>query len=481
MSAVEDNQEHLMGIPQNTLPGAAENGPEKGPSSLGMQFVGQPGLSVIHNGEEKHAYENDNAGLELRTRVLHHDLDLDLRRLCMYAYADHIPTRFVADLQYRLPEPPFWTSPSSEPPAVRGDSESEQNEERCPNCDREGSATSGASGPPAPRDSESRSNRRLAAMGRESTPSILTAGEARGGGVCFRHRYVILTIHCISPRMRTPSSMWSDLVLDSMALALALEGRRDDLNLRLCACMMSRMEARPSHIDPGFTSIDGDGQRDASLPRTCQALPIEVGSAHPPSRREDANESVPCCLEESDPVLITVLVIWRGCKSLARAVACSVLAYPSDEQGGIPSPSSHSGYRWISGMHIASIQGKRSRPTHLWGMILRCPHLGLSACEGEITLGSMRRLSSPLAPHFTSPTELAHLNGSLHFSARSHPILNRLRLRSKMTDQRRGHPSVTRRSIIGYFRVARGFAISGALLVWFGCAAWRIRPERSRR
>jgi hypothetical protein len=48
----------------------------------------------------------------------------------MYAYADHIPIRFVADLQYRLQEPPFWTSPSSEPPALRGDSESEQNEAR---------------------------------------------------------------------------------------------------------------------------------------------------------------------------------------------------------------------------------------------------------------------------------------------------------------------------------------------------------------
>ncbi|KAJ7922709.1 hypothetical protein B0H13DRAFT_106055 [Mycena leptocephala] len=29
-----------------------------------------------------------------------------------------------------LQEPPFWTSPSSEPPALRGDSESEQNEAR---------------------------------------------------------------------------------------------------------------------------------------------------------------------------------------------------------------------------------------------------------------------------------------------------------------------------------------------------------------
>jgi hypothetical protein len=118
------------------------------------------------------------------------------------------------------------------------------------------------------------------------------------------------------------------------------------------------------------------------------------------------------------------------------------------------------------------------RPTHPWGAILRCPHLRLSVREGGTALGSMQRLSSPLNPHFTSPTELAHLNGSLRSSAQSHSILNRLRLRSKMTDQRRGHPSITRRSIIGYFRVVRGLAISGALLVWFGYAAWRIEDAK---
>ncbi|KAJ7891119.1 hypothetical protein B0H13DRAFT_2530158 [Mycena leptocephala] len=151
-------------------------------------------------------------------------------------------------------------------------------------------------------------------------------------------------------------------------------------------------------------------------------------------------------------------------------------------------------------MDLASIHGERSRPTYPWGAILWCPHLGLSAREGETALGSMRRLSSPLAPHFTSPTELAHLNGSLRSSARSHPILNRLYLRSKMTDQQRGHPSVRRRSIIGVFSSctrscdlrwrkgsSRVLGTGGvrdslyfglALLVWFGCAAWRIEGAK---
>ncbi|KAJ7891114.1 hypothetical protein B0H13DRAFT_871201 [Mycena leptocephala] len=90
--------------------------------------------------------------------------------------------------------------------------------------------------------------------------------------------------------MTTASPTAADLDLD-------LKGRRDDLDLRLlvlCACMMYRMEARPPHIDPGCTSIDGDGQRDASLPRTSQALPTSQQSPRAKTRHDRIRRSRIC-------------------------------------------------------------------------------------------------------------------------------------------------------------------------------------------
>ncbi|KAJ7870864.1 hypothetical protein B0H13DRAFT_2350245 [Mycena leptocephala] len=85
----------------------------------------------------------------------------------------------------------------------------------------------------------------------------------------------------------------------------------------------------PSHVKP--------------MPQLHTAVPVRPTTATllarggPPLRRRQQQEHrPPRCLEKWDLVLVTALVIWRGCRSLKRAVACPVCMYPSDAEALLP-------------------------------------------------------------------------------------------------------------------------------------------------
>ncbi|KAJ7869239.1 hypothetical protein B0H13DRAFT_1053213 [Mycena leptocephala] len=222
------------------------------------------------------------------------------------------------------------------------------------------------------------------AAGRASTCSIL---QLRGlscvleaSTVCFRCLRIIdicrLDLH--SARVYHPARrvIWRALALEAYGNTFAYlrAGARHTANLDvgslrvsartstfacpsclLCACigrkqgLLSLVSHQPAmHI----------GRRDAAsrvrpLHRTRQALPT-YGSPRARRRRRDTIAAgVPrviysspsrirslaiektkmrdcnpvCCLEKSDPVLVAALVVWRGCRSLKRAVACPVFMF----------------------------------------------------------------------------------------------------------------------------------------------------------